>query len=68
MPLVKVTTIDNEPAAFWTVNVKKAYYNLERKCVIIIFTDGTYWEVKGTIDEIVELINHDSIHDFYHYN
>ena len=42
MPFVKVTTIDNEPAAFWTVNVKKAYYNLERKCVVIIFNDGKY--------------------------
>jgi hypothetical protein len=68
MPFVKVTLIDNEEAAFWTVNVKKAIYEPENKCVIIIFTDNSYWEVKGTIDEIVELINHDSIHDFYHYN
>jgi hypothetical protein len=68
MPFVKVTLIDNEPAAFWTVNVKKAVYEPENKCVIIIFTDNSFWEVKGTLDEIVELINHDSIHDFYHYN
>ena len=68
MPFVKVTLIDNEAAAFWITNVKKAYYNLERKCVIIIFNDNSYWEVKGTLDEIVELINHDNIHDFYHYN
>jgi hypothetical protein len=68
MPFVKVTLIDNEEAAFWTVNVKKAVYEPENKCVIIIFTDNSYWEVKGNLDEIVELINHDSIHDFYHYN
>lgn len=68
MPFVKVTTIDNEPAAFWTTNVKKAIYEPINKCVIIIFNDNSYWEVKGTIDEIVKLINHDSVYDFYHYN
>jgi hypothetical protein len=68
MPFIKVTLSDNEPAAFWNVNVKKAFYEHKNKCVVIIFNDGTYLEVKNTLDEIVELINHDSIHDFYHYN
>jgi hypothetical protein len=68
MPFVKVTLIDNEPAAFWTSFVKKIFQNTTNKCIVILFNDDTYWEVKGTLDEIIELINSKNIHDFVHNN
>ena len=64
MPFVKVTLIDNEPAAFWTSYVKKIFQNSANKSVIILFNDNTYWEVKGTLNEIMELMNDINIYDF----
>ncbi len=64
MPFVKVTLIDNEPAAFWTSYVKKIFQNSANKSVVILFNDNTYWEVKGTLNEIMELMNDINIYDF----
>lgn len=64
MPFVKVTLIDNEPAAFWTSYVKKIFQNSANKSVVILFNDNTYWEVKGTLNEILELMNDINIYDF----
>jgi hypothetical protein len=64
MPFVKVILIDNEPAAFWTSYVKKIFQNSANKSVVIVFNDNTYWEVKGTLNEIMELMNDINIYDF----
>lgn len=64
MPFVKVILIDNEPAAFWTSYVKKIFQNSVNKSVVIVFNDDTYWEVKGTLNEIMELMNDINIYDF----
>lgn len=64
MPFVKVILIDNEPAAFWTGFVKKIFQNSVNKSVVIVFNDDTYWEVKGTLNEIMELMNDINIYDF----
>jgi hypothetical protein len=64
MPFVKVILIDNEPAAFWTSYVKKIFQNSANKSVVILFNDDTFWEVKGTLNEIMELMNDINIYDF----